>query len=49
MGTAGAFVPGLGFLAFLLLVYWVPLVAILIYRRDVSAGPPAAEGRALSG
>lgn len=33
----GVFVPGLGFVAFLLLVFWIPTVAILIYRR-----PPVA-------
>ncbi|MEP7054124.1 MAG: hypothetical protein ABI912_02605 [Actinomycetota bacterium] len=30
--VVGAFVPGVGFVAFLLLVLWIPTVAILIYR-----------------
>ena len=33
----GVFVSGLGFVAFLLLVPWVPTVAILIYRRQPSS------------
>jgi hypothetical protein len=30
--VAGALVPGHGFVAFLLLVVWIPMVAILVYR-----------------
>ncbi|MDQ1615417.1 MAG: hypothetical protein QOJ60_1356 [Actinomycetota bacterium] len=42
----GVFVSGLGFLGFLLLVYWVPLVAVLIYKREVTL--EGNVGRALS-
>lgn len=37
--VVGAFVPGLGFVAFLLLVLWIPTVAILIYRGQPVAAP----------
>jgi hypothetical protein len=37
----GAFVPGLGFVAFLLLVMWIPTVAILVYRcQPITAEQP---------
>ena len=33
----GVFVPGLGYIAWLLLVFWIPTVSILIYRRQPAA------------